>query len=1565
MITERSNYRYELSIERYRPNYYDGNVALQHDVVSAESVLPISLAGGSKFDIAEAKFWTKKIDEHRYPEHLRDFREVSGKVCIYRGTFVDTAVEISSRSTMAALIVTQPPQELPAMPVFCLSKGVVEQIISWGDEAKIIIKPEQASPSGDVVDKKSPAQESTQEAVGSHGTTRKTYSEVAKEATKEAFAPSSGNSKVDTATLKDLPQSGGRVSSSEAVGTRENRNMARSEDEEEDSDEAEILADADEDDFGATAGGARPRTIKRKGFLASMASALGITYDNKRFSDGAGWMAGEKYQSYREAMSDLCDMQPTSATEQSVVKKMPEFLNNTGGNILIKLAFACKLWTVVTCPGREELLQNIIKIIGSFDFGKTKPDIDKLQREFIVEDQKPNLVFYEFFREIVEHNNFLQTHKDNARLWANTLWLWLKCGLLKSPIDYKSWSLLGSASGRGFSRECKDHLIEVLRRVRYNTMVLFLQPTLQKAYPLFDKLAGIKLLKVEAAVGELLDAYCQQIVNADERDGAEQWRMLLEMLSRCSFVNQKDAVFRQRVLASFMSKLSFISTGTFAKYHSFMGGLALLRDQHRTQLVRSSQSSLRQSVRRDIDSRKPSALDVGTLLRYAWCSDHLKDEMTLNSIFLCSQYFFSSRHNAVNENLLFLDSLREFVGEKCLVASPVFATMKDTLGRLSRREVLDQTCKALEASGSLFKDASKDFSARVASLIVGSKLDEKVFSDISITGGAVVKAESYSSNDFARCFAQDLTKILAAACDSMLSAALIFLGLCKGEGDLQLSLRLASRLFCESFSSWYPKSLDDALLKIPARGWELVFDCFALAEQNINTPEILQPMTTCMEQLKTTFTVWFTDFQSSKLALSALDSGLELSKGEAWTIVADRFKLRLPRARDIEDMIKEIESLIDAIMLALVAPEEWGRSLQEILVAYECRAEHDRPLAELFAAYAEFVWAQPGQWNRRCIREGVLHHRPINLMRSDKAKAEEFHSACSAPLGACAYFLRNPSFLFQEKFLRLAQGGLNGVHELSKIMQQTSQEISSLCDQDASFGDVKRAVLVLESRDIDVREELAALAGCEFLELEKARLEHFLFSSLICRIYEPISDFLGFCEQSNFALQRDDNFLGIRQVLDEILGQEKANDSQGQCSRLRGHLCPDGEQLSVSSILALEGFLPVLRLFSCFRRHYEVWSLAEEKKWFGKEGIRKFLGELDHLSNMNLDMDAYSTTILEVMEPTIRIISNVGGLKMEATVSEFFSLLLANQHTQQWLEGGRYRDFAQVQQHLGQLRRWFCDEENEITRYYRDLQAITSTGRFSVNFGDTKEKPGLRLGYQHKDSEEFVCMKKKDIQSLLEQLNNIQHDDQRIAGAVDSFRELLSIVEDAACAALEIHGVGYQSSTVLSFSCGAGKDHVDDAIVLRTKWINQLRKCRIWLQDTRRRYPHSLLFWQHELREMYSLIFEEGATSTALIVHSLSRLLPPSHAPDDMGTLATTVASIVPRLRPARTESWLLKVSGFIEEVQRALNRICISVEPVREVMVHSVTCDAIAKEETILGVLQSIYKVRGRVLWL
>lgn len=1600
-FTMKTENYYELRFFRFDPRQGNGAAPLETLEVFVGSLIPFWELNQEKsasldVDIVRPKFETRKLDDALYPVKIVDADEVKGKVCVYDGEFVDAAIDATSKTQAMALIVTKSPLEKPMMPVFCLPDQLVGTILSWREgEAKLVVKvagSDEAEASATHPCNETQAASPREKKAGPEptiSTTNDVNQANNHYATKEAYSPpkTTFGSVAPAANL-----TGGQVKSYSDAARTLPTNVAAATDVTKPPDssslalkrkasmmddsngqwqsyprtegravQADVLVDGDEDDFGATEGGAQVRCIKTEktiiqSTISMVTKVIGLTHNTERFKSGQGWTQKDNFVSYRESMHELDGMDPSGGAVAAFVKAMPTFLETVGGNIFIKLAFACQLWTSASCQGTEELLDSILIIMSKFDFVTKKPDIDGLARHFHAKYEKPTVVFRNFFAKMVKETN-LQSYQENSSMWANILWLWMKCGLLKTPMDWQSWARIRFNVGPDFWLQSKASLQKVLTLRRYHTLALFLQANTRDVHNAAAVLKESKAnmsLQVEGAVAQLLEHLGNGII-AKNFNLAEEWSLLLQVLCWCSFGKKNESAMPHNIISFFLSKCTFATNGDFDKYSSIVAGVELLGGQEHKAIVYKFGWLLRKSVREDLKmttrEKRPSAAAVRQLLQYPW-STYLTDKDTLVAILNYVHHIFGRHGVAFGEKLLLFETLGKVVGEERLADGGSVAMLNGSLLLHTTFDILEGTCNALETCETLFIGTTNDFCQFVANVIASAVSAENVLDHVSSCCDTIFATRRCGDNVFAQSFAAALMQTLVEASNSMDMAARVFLGIIGDDGKEMLQ-KLACRVFCESFANWQPQSLFDADVGNTI-AWQLVFQCFSHAEKW----EAVD-MIPCKALLCKIFDDWQTAFESGRISLAALDKGLEFSKLKAWPLVAQHFDVQLPKGDQIQPKIQEFEALIESIRSVLVVPHDWGRSLKELLIAYDCPAEEELiSLANLLDKYSLFVEAHPAQHEPFKVREVGLYQKQLTDLHHDKMEAERFHRNYFDALGECAYFLKHPSVLFQEYFSKLSHGGCNGVQHLRRCVKQTNKAITDLLSSNTTFSDIKQACAVLESRDVEVEHELSMLAGSAVLGLDEVAFKRFRVASLVSRVSRPLRDFVGFCEQFKFSVvQHDKSFVAVKETLDKIHDQELTEGSQILCETLCTHIFLESKSFSVSdsALKKLEELFPILRMFGCLRRHHEIWKLAEEKQWFGKEGFGSFLKEFDHLNNVT--MDKYDTTVLAVMEPICRVVSVVGGLKTEPKMNVLFKSLLSNRHVQHWLRGGRFHDFEQIQQSHLQIRRWFTKEENEISGYYRELKAIHKGGKYFISVKDNGSDCGLHLEYKNSESDEYECMNSKQLQVFIGQLSNIQHDDQILADSIDIVVEQYSIVSAAATITLKLHLAGFRDSGVEGFSCPVGEKHLDSARVLLEQSRQKLEQYEIWLKETRRCFPLTLLFWYDELRQLHEFLTEGNVTA----VYMLMRLLPSQKSTEQGRQILQGAVSELLSSWEVTSESWLLEISKSIEKIHKTLGepRKQGSDSIRSEVVVHSLNCDAMLKEEMRLGVLQSIYKVR------
>ena len=172
---------------------------------------------------------------------------------------------------------------------------------------------------------------------------------------------------------------------------------------------------------------------------------------------------------------------------------------------MLKLAFAGLLWAWTECPGKNDLLESIISVLERLNFESNKPDLMVMQSTFREDWKRPNVALGLFFTEMIKHVRIHGRHNKNTKLWVNVSWLWMTCGLLKSPIEWDSWDTLRKILSSDFWLDSGEPLRKLLRPIRFCTMALFLQGSVHEAHNTLTILQEERSwLLVEPAVEDLI-----------------------------------------------------------------------------------------------------------------------------------------------------------------------------------------------------------------------------------------------------------------------------------------------------------------------------------------------------------------------------------------------------------------------------------------------------------------------------------------------------------------------------------------------------------------------------------------------------------------------------------------------------------------------------------------------------------------------------------------------------------------------------------------------------------------------------------------------------------------------------------------------------------------------------------------------------------------------------------------------------------------------------------------------------------------------------------------------------
>ena len=347
----------------------------------------------------------------------------------------------------------------------------------------------------------------------------------------------------------------------------------------------------------------------------------------------------------------------------------------------------------------------------------------------------------------------------------------------------------------------------------------------------------------------------------------------------------------------------------------------------------------------------------------------------------------------------------------------------------------------------------------------------------------------------------------------------------------------------------------------------------------------------------------------------------------------------------------------DSIVLLLQGSHDKSTiSLQSIFHGYSCVVEPDSAICRLLTSYDWLLATEES--NDYILTKGAPYPvRELRHLREDFDAGNAFCNKNLVPLELCDYFLKHPSILFQSILFDCLDTS-NSLDFLMVAAQEARKKMSSLVGSTGNFSDVCHAVSIILAGESTVEHETSVLQGCSRLELSVDDAQSFLVVASLAQAAEPLKRFVERCHQFRFAVTADLGFQDLASLVNELSHNESGALSVQDCldcsERLYSILPSNGhhsEQHSTDIRKTVEEHLTTLTLLGCFSKHSEVWTFVREMKWFGKEGLKQFYEQYANVTNVLLGTAAsYEMSLLDAVEPTVRVISAVGGFLDKATI---------------------------------------------------------------------------------------------------------------------------------------------------------------------------------------------------------------------------------------------------------------------------------------------------------------------------
>jgi hypothetical protein len=394
--------------------------------------------------------------------------------------------------------------------------------------------------------------------------------------------------------------------------------------------------------------------------------------------------------------------------------------------------------------------------------------------------------------------------------------------------------------------------------------------------------------------------------------------------------------------------------------------------------------------------------------------------------------------------------------------------------------------------------------------------------------------------------------------------------------------------------------------------------------------------------------------------------------------------------------------------------------------------------------------------------------------------------------------------------------------------------------------------------------------------------------------------------------------------------------------------------------------------------------------WFGQKGLKQFYEQYANVTNVLLGTTAsYEMSVLDAVEPTIRVVSAIGGLCQEAKLVDLICRIQADKDVGAFLhsESGS-ADISQVQENLSQIRDWFTVGVDEIAAVHGIFDDVCKAGEYFLRSREARQTNGLAPGTE-KDSIESsltltlqyktkraspakCCLQGEELAGFVQQIGLIQYENECTVASVNSFVEQYQVLTRAANNVISMCSIGFGEAGRDSFSCLVGGDCLTKARDLLQESESSLRKCQSWLDILRSTHFISLLFLTEELLEIHGAIRRAVAapvpTSKRTIVCILSRLARGSMSYEEHFSITTEAIDSWKETPSGTCSSWLVDVCAFLDSLHESFGApwkmVLKSSDTRSQIVLHSLVCGSYSLLPLSLQVLKHVYKVRIMGWW-
>jgi hypothetical protein len=1289
---------------------------------------------------------------------------------------------------------------------------------------------------------------------------------------------------------------------------------------------------------------------------------------------------------YASALKKLKKALARTGNESMMVDDAQKFLEKKRWILghLVAVAFLCNS---VSSEAGHNLRATVLSCIGNIDVGRY--GLELLEPYLRVHPQ-PFQVLYTFLtNDLTELTRNIARGDSNDQQLFKVLVILDSCGLFRKQSQSDVWLSLGKAVDSGFFVRKRGLLEAALGRRHAQTLQLCfqidLQAFLQTSLAFEDSNSRIQF---EPCVHEALLLLIDQQFGKESNIANLQsmWICCMTLLDKATFCTLSQPPVqklkpRVQIISHFLLMASSGNRPSFYNLSQLFTSISLDHFDYRR--VRKLSMDVIASKLETCEANWPAieellALPVGKLLASPE-GEKTTDEFVERAM---------SHWSSLEHKLLLLDLLyKKFVGEKWISGIPAFE------GRMIQhvRRAIDSERSTVAAVSECLRIAADvpgiflltnsrtgrtEPRKAVAELIVPN------FRAQAILRRPDLLQEMPDSDDsnamFYHCLLGRLRDAVLSQCTTIYMAAEFYDSAVYKLPSSSLPLqRVAEHVFIVNFNGWKRTGMMDFEPKDKA-----VIDVM-FSNNSTETDTVvdtnLRSLAACRVHVRSIVERWLGVYSTKNVTRVGLESVIRSLGSHMWTRFEAYYTLQLPTESMLKQKLDEIRSLESEIRASLsVSVGDQSPHLQNVLREYNCIPEKGEQLHCLFNDYS-YLFLE----NDRDTAAKTLHD-----MTYDRNATSDLASTNYPLFRLCGYFLVYPSLLFREA-VSSKSGHPHSVETLDEAVDSARLWLRTIFGSDSLYGEVVSAMKILKSSKLNdsLEIEVSALANCEELQITAVDVDNFRLVALLSEMSVPVQHFILCCEQFGFTIASSDrNFAALRRDVEEFYGNKADENTLEKCLDFFQHLCrflcPGtilGDSVGADEREGLLEVLPMLQLLATISQYPELWAYASEMEWFGDEGLKRFYEEYGNVTNVLLgDSASYEMSLLDAMEPAMRLISAIGNLRETTNMLVLFESFTANQDIVHGLNGGIGQHIRQVHSKLSEIKDWFSNGVDEVAAAHSVYSAAHRSGTYFIAGRDEKETSEspqvcferyaltLQFTVDTTDTSEVRRLQGEALNQFVQRLGMLQNENSGTSSEMQAFVDLYQLLSCTARNLLTMQSVGYEKLSISNFTCRAGSDFIEEASLLLKQSESHMRNFKSWLRSTREIYKVSTLFFTEELRGVYELVQAIGRNEVepGILAQSLARLKPMWDTEIDERrelVILQRCLAVFRNRTDAQAKSWLIEVSQLLNDIHQEMGAVeDMLTAPCRsKVVLHSLRCRDDEEPQAVLAILQHIFKVR------